>query len=75
MDIIRTLEEVTWGDSIERKMDNQLHNRESRNGLLEKKTISVYTEGNNRLQFWAAVYLFTVILKVFLLSFLGRTCS
>lgn len=61
--------------SIERKMDNWLQNRESRNGLLEKNTIGVYTEGKNGLQFWAAVYPFTVILNVFLPSFLGRTCS
>lgn len=44
---------MSTGDSIERKMDNQLHNRERRNGLLGKKKDSVYTEGNNGLQFWA----------------------
>lgn len=32
---------MSTGDSIERKIDNQLHNRGGRNGLLEKNILLV----------------------------------
>lgn len=44
MNVIKTLVHLSTGDSIERKTDNQLHNRGGRNGLLEKKRLLVYIQ-------------------------------